>query len=91
MQEFGISPELIARRNLVLCEEPPELVLAQVGAGGREYLVTPATKVAWEDAMRTAAALQGIPLAIVSAFRSLQRQCEIVTTKLRKAKPLTRC
>jgi D-alanyl-D-alanine carboxypeptidase len=81
LREFGIPEELITRRHLVLCEEPAELVLAQVGAGGRDYLLTPPTKAAW-DAMRTAAALDGIPLAIVSAFRSLDRQCEIVRDKL---------
>ncbi len=87
LQRFGIQSGLIAQRNLFLCKEPPELVLAQVGAGGREYLVTPSTKAAW-DAMRTAAALDGIPLAIVSAFRSLDRQCEIVAAKLQQGQTI---
>ena len=81
LREFGIPGELIARRNLVLCEEPAELVLAQLGENGRQYLTTPATKAAW-DAMLAAATLDGIPLAIVSAYRSLERQCEIVRDKL---------
>ena len=83
--ELGISLSYIAHRYLPLQAEPPELVVAQTGSDPdgtpRDYLLTPSARRAWA-AMHTAAMQDGVPLAIVSAFRSVQRQTDIIRAKL---------
>ncbi|MES2996231.1 MAG: M15 family metallopeptidase [Verrucomicrobiota bacterium] len=50
---------------------------------GREALLTPATAAAWH-AMRAAAVADGIELLLVSAFRSIARQTELLCGKLER-------
>ena len=50
---------------------------------GREAWLEPNTARAWQ-AMRAAAAAAGVTLWVASAFRSIARQEEIVTAKLRR-------
>jgi len=76
-----IPPERIAAKGLTLQAEAQELVLAEVGDDGREHQLTPATAEDWR-AMKAAAAADGIAIRIASAFRSVQRQAEIVGRKL---------
>ena len=79
--EFGISSELLASRGLVECEEASYLVVAEVGADGRDHLLVPTAARAWQD-LKAAARGEGISLSIVSAFRSVDRQADIVRRKL---------
>ncbi len=72
---------LIAARTLVLHPEAEELVLAETGDNGREHLLVPAAAKAWRD-LSGAALSDGIAVKIVSAFRSVDRQAEIVRAKL---------
>lgn len=81
LQELGIAQEVIADRQLVLHREPDALVVVHVSSAGRELLLTPAAHTAWL-AMQAQASADGIPLALVSAFRSVARQREIVLEKL---------
>jgi zinc D-Ala-D-Ala carboxypeptidase len=53
----------------------------------REAFLTPSAAQAWL-AMRDAAALDGIELILVSAFRSIERQAELLATKLAKSMTL---
>lgn len=78
---LGISSELISARGLLECEEATSLVLAEVGPDGREHLLAPLAADAWRN-LKTAALADGIDLFIVSAFRSIDRQAEIVRRKL---------
>jgi D-alanyl-D-alanine carboxypeptidase len=78
---LGIPPHLIAARSLCECAEAVELELAETGDDGREHRLTPAAAAAWR-AMKAAALEDGVVLGIVSAFRSVERQAEIVRRKL---------
>ncbi len=79
--EVSIPPALIQQRGLHPYEEAQELVLAETGEDGREYFLSPACKLAWQ-AMKQAAAGDGINLLMISAFRSIARQTEIIRDKL---------
>jgi D-alanyl-D-alanine carboxypeptidase len=81
LRDLAIPTALIAQRGLEICCEPQELVIAETGADGREHLLVPAAEQAWRDLSSTAAA-DGVTLHIVSAFRSIERQAEIVRRKL---------
>jgi len=78
---LGISSELILARGLQKCEEAMSLVSAEVGVDGRNHLLVHAAALAWHQ-LKAAAQNDGITLYIVSAFRSIDRQAEIVRRKL---------
>ena len=81
LESLRIPADLIAGRALTLRPEAEELVIAQIGSDGKEHRLVPAAADAWH-AMRSAARLHGIGLEIVSAFRSVDRQAEILRDKL---------
>ncbi|MBF8270420.1 MAG: D-alanyl-D-alanine carboxypeptidase [Gammaproteobacteria bacterium] len=78
---LGILVESISARSLQACEEATELVCAEIGSDGKEHLLTPAAAEAWRR-LRSTATAEGITLFIVSAFRSIDRQVEIIRQKL---------
>lgn len=81
LQHYQIPRALIEARGLLLCPEPAELVIAEVGADGRQHQLTPAAAAAWA-ALKQAAQQDGVELFIASAFRNLERQSEIIEHKL---------
>ncbi|KIA81256.1 D-alanyl-D-alanine carboxypeptidase [Chromobacterium piscinae] len=81
LAELGIAPADLLARGLAIHAEPAELALAESNAEGREFLLIPAAAAAWQ-AMRRAAADQGVEMFLLSAFRSVARQHEIVAAKL---------
>ena len=78
-----ISADVIAARSLVFHPEATGLVIADVDAKGKEQLLVPPAADAWR-AMKEAALAEGIVVRIVSAFRSIERQAQIVRAKLEK-------
>ncbi len=78
---LGITRETLRLRGLQRHEEATDLVLADVGAHGREFLLTPAASMAWQE-MKAAAAADGITLWLESAYRSVARQAEILQCKV---------
>jgi D-alanyl-D-alanine carboxypeptidase len=80
-QALGITSAYLQQRGLQPYAEATELVLADTGAEGREFLLTPAAAQAWQ-AMKAASAGDGITLVLESAFRSVARQTEILQAKL---------
>jgi zinc D-Ala-D-Ala carboxypeptidase len=54
---------------------------------GREAFLTPSAARAWA-AMRDAACADGIELILISAFRSIARQAELLTAKIAKGMTL---
>lgn len=78
---LGISSELITARGLRECEEATALEVAEIGADGRNHLLAPLAAEAWR-CLKAAALVDGIDLCIVSAFRSINRQAEIIRRKL---------
>lgn len=78
---MGLSDQLVADRNLPLFEEANELEIAEVTPSGRAFYLTPAASTAW-NAMKSAAQLDGVEIYIVSAYRSVDRQTELIRQKL---------
>lgn len=83
LAEFAISPVLLARRRLEMFREASELVTAETDAEGREHRLVPAAAAAWAR-MSKAAGGDGVVLRIASAFRTLERQAEIIRAKLER-------
>ncbi|UTH75071.1 D-alanyl-D-alanine carboxypeptidase family protein [Chromobacterium sp. IIBBL 290-4] len=81
LAELGIDPAILQARGLEVHAEPAELAVAETNAEGREFLLTPAAAAAW-TAMRRAAEEEGVEIFLLSAFRSVARQHEIVAAKL---------
>ncbi len=67
--------------------EATDLVEVGPDVSGRNAQLIPAAASAW-FALRDAAAHAGVTLQLVSAFRSIARQTEIVTAKLQRGQPL---
>lgn len=80
LQRFRIPVDEVAARGLREFPEATRLKLAEVGADGRRHLLEPRTAAAWID-MKQVAAAKGVTLYIVSAFRSFERQAEIIQRK----------
>src|SRR2546426_3750688 len=81
LTSLEISTDLIAARSLVLHPEAQELVVAATGEDGREHMLAPAAAAKWRE-MSAAALSEGVIIKIVSAFRSVDRQAEIIRAKL---------
>ncbi len=81
LEQLGISADMLDARELLLQVEAYVLEIAETDENGREYLLTPEATKAWH-AMKHAAQDDGIILLMVSAFRSVQRQTEIIQAKL---------
>ena len=81
LSELGITTEFIVQRGLPECAEARMLEVVETGADGREFLLVPEAATAWR-AMKAAALEDGVELQVVSAFRSVDRQAEIIRRKL---------
>lgn len=81
LEQLGISASALTRRGLSTFPEAEELEVAEVGDNGREYLLIPEAAAAWRG-LKAAAMEDGISVSIVSAFRSIERQLEIIRGKL---------
>src|SRR5439155_4358996 len=83
LESCGISVSSVLLRSLPLHTEPPELVLVEIGENGREHRLVVNAARAWRE-MCDAAAAADVKIRIVSAFRSVERQAEIIRAKLAK-------
>jgi zinc D-Ala-D-Ala carboxypeptidase len=79
--ELGISLATVAARGLLECEEASTLELVQVAEDGKEHFLVPAAAAAWR-LLNSAASAENVQLVIVSAFRSIERQAELVRRKI---------
>lgn len=87
LSTLGITPEMIAARGLEPVPEPALLVIAEIANEERVHRLTPEAADAWQR-MKAAAAADGVPLRIVSAFRSVSWQAEIIRRKLAEGQPI---
>jgi D-alanyl-D-alanine carboxypeptidase len=87
LASLQISPDVITSRSLVLHPQATDLVVAEIDESGKEYLLTPAAAKAWQ-AMQAAALKDGVVIRIASAFRTIDRQAEIVRAKLQSGMSL---
>lgn len=83
LASLGITHDILACKRLPYYPDARELAVAETGADGRQYLLIPAAAAAWQK-MKQAAAADGIVLELVSAFRDIERQAEIIRAKLAK-------
>src|SRR5215471_7685888 len=87
--KLGITAAVIRRRKLPLCAEPGKLVVVEIGGRRRKHRLTPDAARAWKK-MKAAARKDGIGLKIVSAFRSFERQVEIIRRKIAEGQSVRR-
>ena len=85
--ELGISSDLLSNCRLPLQEEATGLVTAGLDVFEREQFVTPQTLACWQK-MRSAAEKDGVTLLIVSAYRSVDYQCQLIRDKLSKGQSI---
>jgi len=83
LASLHIPLESLAARSLIFHTEAFDLVVAETDHTGREHLLIPAVATAWH-AMTTSASEEGVVIKIVSAFRTIERQAEIVRAKIEK-------
>jgi len=81
LAELGIPLETIRKRGLPLYFEAEELVVAEIDTLGHEHRLAPAAADAWKK-MKAAAHEDCVGLQIVSAFRSFDRQVDIIRRKI---------
>ena len=72
---------MLASRGLSAFQEASELEVIQVDNNGREHSLIPVAAKAWRK-MKESAEQSGIELVVISAFRSISRQAEIIRRKL---------
>jgi D-alanyl-D-alanine carboxypeptidase len=87
LDALGISIELIRRKGLRFHPEAQELVVAETDEWGKEYLLIPEAAQAWRQ-LKQAALEDGVVMEIVSAFRDIERQVNIIRTKLDRGMPI---
>lgn len=89
LAELGISIDTLRARGMPRQEVPTSLEVAEVGTDGREHKMVPSAAQAWR-AMKAQALLDGEEIFIVSAFRSIERQIEIIRRKLESGTSIER-
>jgi len=82
-QQLGIPVAWPAQSKWSLQPEPADLADAGLDCFGRPQRMVPAASTAWQQ-MRAAATADGINLMLISAFRSVDYQCELIRRKLDK-------
>ena len=80
-RELGIPADYATTRGLALQVEAALLVAAGHTLDGRALQLTPEAWEAWQQ-LRTAAAGEGVPLLLLSGFRGVDHQTEIIRRKL---------
>jgi D-alanyl-D-alanine carboxypeptidase len=80
-RELGVPADYALRRALPLQSEARELVSIGRDLFGRPQRLVPGAARAWRR-MRRAARRDGIELFVVSAFRSVEYQAEVIRAKL---------
>jgi D-alanyl-D-alanine carboxypeptidase len=89
LERLGIPMRWIIEHALPFHPEAAELIVAETDERGRDYLLTPAAAKAWKE-MKEAAAGDGITMEIVSSFRTIERQIEIIENKIARNMPMDR-
>jgi len=87
-RRLGISPETILRRGLPTFDEPAELAEAEVSSNGRVHQLTATAAEAW-GAMKQAAVGASVEMYLISGFRSIERQAELIEAKLKQGQPIS--
>lgn len=84
---LGITPALLAGRPLSFHGEARSLVPVGLGTDGRDKFLVAGAARAWRT-MQAAAALDGVELLLISAFRSYAFQASLIEAKLQRGRTL---
>ena len=84
---LGIPPDYGAKRTLPVQVQATKLVSIGPNPDGRDVQLAPAAAAAWSK-MRDAASRAGVALVVISVFRSIERQVEIVRAKLTRGQAI---
>jgi zinc D-Ala-D-Ala carboxypeptidase len=88
-RELGIPLDYCETRGLPIVEEAPHLVVARRLPNGRELQLTPGACNAWHT-MQEGAERAGIMLLLISGYRSVDRQTEILRKRLMSGETIDR-
>lgn len=80
LASLGISDALLISKALPFYPDAHALAHAETGSDGRAHLLIPAAASAWLE-MKATARDAGIVLEIVSAFRDVEEQAQIIRDK----------
>ena len=86
-QELGITDKMVDDCTLPFQAEPEDLVEAGLDYYGRKQKLASKANEAWIN-MRSAAKNEGLNIQIVSGFRSIEYQCNLITSKLEKGETI---
>lgn len=89
LDELGITPAILAAKRLPPYAVAQTVALAETGADGTAHALVPEAARAWRD-MKQAALADGIVLEIVSSFRTLEDQAQIIRDKIARRMPMDR-
>lgn len=87
LADLGIAPDYGSGRGMGLQPETERRTTARVLPNGRELTLLPETAAAWE-AMRTSAAADDVTLLLISGFRSVDYQRQIIERKVARGDSL---
>lgn len=87
LESLGIAADYASSRAMVFHTEADELVPARVLPDGRELKLIPSAARAW-SAMAAAAAAEEVTLLLISGFRSVDYQRQIIERKLSRGQTL---
>lgn len=88
-RELGIPAEYGVRHRLRLVPEAKERVSIGLDIFNRDAELSPQAAEAWQ-AMKTTAQYQGVDIQVVSGFRSVQYQADLIRKKLSSDQPMER-
>lgn len=80
LQNLEIPVQLPSTRKLLIWPEAQELTGAGYAASGKEMLLVPAAAEAWQK-MQAAALTHSVELGLISAFRSVDYQVQLIDRK----------
>lgn len=86
-EKLGIDAEFLECCKLPFCPEPSELVETELDFYQRPQRLTPAAFAAWTS-MKAAAGMDGVEIFLISAFRSIDYQCQLIEKKLQAGRKL---
>ena len=85
LNEMGITREILSKCPIPSQKEPKDLVDAGFDIFQRPQKMTQQTFEAWKK-MKSSAKTDGFEIRLVSAYRSVEYQCEIIKRKLTEGK-----
>lgn len=87
LDSLGITHAILEKKALPRYADAIDLVVAETDASGRAFQLIPAAAHSWWR-MKAAAMADGVVIEIVSAFRGIDRQADIIRAKLARDMPI---